>query len=240
MMWGMQNCRDSRRSSKTALDRIPTGIHGLDDMIGGGLPAPSVILVSGGLGTGRTTFCTQFLCKGASQRERGIYFMVFKGTPQWAIRFARTYEFAEESYFASLIRYLDLGDALNEAGGASEILGLIRSELAIFRPRRIVIDTPAVLEEILKDEYRRFLLNLAKVIKEQNIVALIIGEPSLSMPYPADIAYIADGIIVLRNSEANLSQRRSLEVLKMSGASHASGRICVDISSQGLAIYPGL
>ncbi|HWQ18489.1 MAG TPA: ATPase domain-containing protein [Methanotrichaceae archaeon] len=237
MVLGMQNCRNSRRS---AFDRIPTGVHGLDEMIGGGLPVPSMILVSGGLGTGRTTLCTQFLCQGASQRERGLYFMIFKGTPEWAMRFAGTYEFAKESYFPGLIRYLDLGDALEEVEDSEEVLGIIRSELAAFRPRRIVIDAPAVLEDVLKDEYRRFLLNLAKVIKEQSRVALIIGEPSLSMPYPAEIAYICDGIIILRNSEAKLSRRRSLEVLKMRGTSHASGKIAIDISSQGLAIYPGL
>jgi len=58
---------------------MPTGIPGLDEMIGGGLPVPSLILVAGDAGAGKTTFCTQFLCKGADLGEPGLYFLTFGG-----------------------------------------------------------------------------------------------------------------------------------------------------------------
>jgi len=54
------------------IERIPTGIPGLDEMIEGGLLVPSITLVAGNVGTGKTTFFNQFLCKGASERSRGF------------------------------------------------------------------------------------------------------------------------------------------------------------------------
>jgi len=63
------------------IDRMPTGIPGLDNMMEGGLPKPSLILLAGDAGAGKTTFCTQFLCKGADLGERGLYLLTFGGRP---------------------------------------------------------------------------------------------------------------------------------------------------------------
>jgi KaiC/GvpD/RAD55 family RecA-like ATPase len=104
----------------------------------------------------------------------------------------------------------------------------------------VVLSNPIELQEILKDDYQRFLLKLARVIKNINAVCLITGETGPGYPYPADIAHIADGIILLHNTEVNFVRRRSLEILKMAGTSHTSGKHALDISAKGLTVYPGL
>ena len=72
------------------INRMPTGIPGLDNMIEGGLPRPSLILLAGDAGAGKTTFCTQFLCKGADLGEHGLYLLTFGGPPDLLFNYAST------------------------------------------------------------------------------------------------------------------------------------------------------
>ena len=223
-----------------AIDRVHTGIPGLDEMIGGGLPIPSITLVAGEAGTGKTTFCNQFLCKGAENEQPGLYLMIFGGSPSLVFKYASTYEFVKEDYFCKEIQYLDLGDAAENTRRAKDVLDVILSEITRFQSKRVVMCNPFELKEILKHDYRRFLLKFAKMIKESNVASLITCETAPGSPYPVDLAHIADGIILLNNIEVNFMRRRSVEILKMAGTSHVSGKHALDISAKGLTVYPGL
>ena len=221
-----------------SVERIPTGIPGLDQMIAGGLPIPSMTLVAGDVGTGKTTLCTQFLCQGAKTGEQGLFFVIY-GSPL-DCAFISTYEFVDEKYFGKEIGYVDLGEVIEEARRADDILGPIGSRIEDAKPRRVVMDAPYILGDILKEDYRKFLMKLAIVFKAARVAALVTGESVPGSPYPIELANIADGIILLNNSEVNFVRRRSAEILKMRGTSHLSGKHAVDISSRGLVIYPGL
>lgn len=222
------------------IERIPTGIPGLDEMIGGGLPVPSIILVAGEAGTGKTTFCNQFLCKGAERKEPGVYFMISGGSPCLVFKFASTYDFVKEDYFSREIHYIDLEEPIENTKRALDLLDVIQSKITEFRSKRVVMCNPSELQESLAGDYRRFLLKLARTIKDMNVVSLITSETGPGCPYPVDIAHIADGIILLHNTEVNFVRRRSLEILKMAGTSHTSGKHALDISAKGLTVYPGL
>ena len=222
------------------IDRMPTGILGLDDMIEGGLPIPSFTLVAGDAGTGKTTFCTQFLCKGADQGELGLYFLTYGGPSDLLFEYASTYEFVKRTYFGKEICYIDLESRVEKAESSDDVLNVLSEELDRYRPTRIVIENVSVLEDVLKNEYWRFLLKLTYLIKAKKVVALVTGDSKVGEPYPAKIAQVADGIILLQNEEINLTRRRSIQILKMCGTSHHLGKYAVDISVKGLIIYPGL
>lgn len=100
-----------------------------------------------------------------------------------------------------------------------------------------MIDSLSVLEDILVDDYRRFLSKLAKMIKDLMVTALVMGEAMPGVPYSEDIAYPADGVILLHNIEVDLVRRRSIEILKMRGTSHPWGKRAVDITTKGLTAY---
>jgi circadian clock protein KaiC len=78
---------------------MPTGVYGLDEMIGGGLPIPSLTLVAGAVGSGKTALCTQFLCEGADRGEICLYFLTYGGPPELLFKYASTYEFVKSSYY---------------------------------------------------------------------------------------------------------------------------------------------
>jgi circadian clock protein KaiC len=224
----------------SSIERIPTGIPGLDEMIEGGVPVPSLILVAGDIGAGKATFCTQFLCKGAERDEPGLYFLIFGGPPEWEFRFASTYEFVKECYYGSGLKYVDLRSSAEDPSLAEGAFEKIVQEIEEVQPRRIVIDKLSMLEDLLGKSYKPFLLKLASKIRKTKAVALVTGESGPEMPYPPEIAHIADGIILLHNTEINMVRRRSLEILKMRGTAHPSGKHALDISSKGLVVYPGL
>jgi KaiC/GvpD/RAD55 family RecA-like ATPase len=209
-------------------------------MIEGGLPMPSLTLVAGGVGAGKTTFCTQFLCKGAYLGELGLYFLTYGGPSDLLFEYASTYEFVKRTYFGDKICYVDLESRVEKAKRAEDVLDALTEELDKHSPTRIVIENLSVLEEVLKDEYWRFLLKLTHLIKTRKAVALVTGDSKAGEPYPTQIAQVADGIILLQNEEINFSRRRSIQILKMCGTSHTLGKYAVDISVKGLIVYPGL
>jgi len=222
------------------MERMPTGIQGLDKMIEGGLPRPSLTLLAGEAGAGKTTFCTQFLCKGAELGQKGLYLRAFGGPPDLLINYASCFEFVKSTYFGQDICYMELEEVVERACPWQEFLGRLKSNIDAIRPARIVIEDLSVLEDILKDEYWPFLLRLSHLIKDNSIVALLAEDAMPGAAYLAHIAQVADGIILLQNEATNFSRRRSLEVVKMSGTSHHIGKHAVDISAKGLIVYPGL
>jgi len=219
---------------------MPTGIPGLDNMIEGGLPRPSLTLLAGEAGAGKTTFCTQFLCKGADLGEHGLYLLTFGGPPDMLINYASHYEFAKSSYFGKEICYIELEEMTEKACRSKDFLDILEKEIDTSHPARIVIENLSILEEILKDDYWRFLLKLSHMIKEKAVVALLAEDAQPGACYPAHIAQVADGIILLQNEEINFTRRRSIEIIKMCGTSHYLGKHAVDISVKGLIVYPGL
>jgi circadian clock protein KaiC len=220
------------------IERMPTGIPGLDEMIGGGLPVPSLTLVAGDVGSGKTTLCTQFLCKGAEKGEPGVYFLTFGGPPEWAFKFISTYDFVEGDYFDKEIKFIEL--KTEGAGGAGAMMDVIQSEMEQVRPRRIAVDSLSVVEGHLKKDCRHFILKLSALVKEHMAVALVTAESMPGTPYPVEIAQVADGVVLLQNAEVNQVRKRTIEVLKMSGTAHHLGKYAVDISAKGLTVYPGL
>ena len=225
------------------IERMPTGVAGLDNMIEGGFPIPSIILLAGDTGTGKTTLCTQFLFKGAESGERGLCFLTFGGPLDMLQDFASSYDFVKREFFGAEICYVELGRLLEE--GSEE-----RRSQAVFveferqinksNPTRIVIEGLSMLEDALKDDYWRFLVKLSHLLKAKRVVALLAEDSLPGTLYPPRIAELADGIILLKNEEINLTRRRYIEILKMCGTSHHLGKHAVDISARGIMIYPGL
>lgn len=209
-------------------------------MIEGGLPRPSLTLLAGDAGTGKTTFCTQFLCKGADLGEHGLCLLTFGGPSDLQIKYASSFEFARSAYFGREICYLELEEMVENECKSKDYLDLLEREINALDPTRIVIENLSVLEDVLKEEYWRFLLKLFHMIKARAMVGLVAEDCQPGILYPANIAQVADGIILLSNDVINFARRRSIEILKMSGTSHHLGKHAVDISVKGLVVYPGL
>jgi circadian clock protein KaiC len=220
---------ENSNPDRSELVRITTGIPGLDEMIESGFPFPSVILVSGTAGTGKTTFALRFLCEGALRGEQGLYFTTLSEPTQWMMRFSSQFEFMRPEYFDNEIVYEDLGDYLR-AGDPAKLLDAIEKRIAEVVPQRIVIDPITVVGEMFKEDYRQFLFDLTNRLKNWNATTVVTGEVRPGELYPPEISYAADGIVLLHLAEELGARRKYLEVLKMRGTNHITGKHSIDIS----------
>jgi circadian clock protein KaiC len=221
--------KGNERRERMELTRLTTGIPGLDDMIEGGFPFPSVILVSGSAGTGKTTFALKFLCEGVAKGERGLYFTTLSEPTQWMLRYASQFDFLDQDYFGDDIVYSDLGSLLMDPDPKA-LLDAIEEKIAEVMPQRIVIDPITVVGGMLKDDYRTFLFDLTNRLKNWNSTTIVTGEVKPSELYPPEISYSVDGIVLLILSEEAGARRKYLEVLKMRGTNHITGRQSIDIT----------
>jgi circadian clock protein KaiC len=134
------------------------------------------------------------------------------------------------------IVYVDLGDQIR-SGDPEKILETIDRSIAEVMPQRIVIDPITVVGEMLKKDYRSFLFDLSNHLKHWNATTLVTGEVQPGELYPPEIAYTVDGIVLLLLCDEHGDRRKYLEVLKMRGTAHSSGRHSIDISrKEGLVV----
>jgi circadian clock protein KaiC len=218
------------------LVRLTSGIPGLDDMIEGGFPFPSVILVAGPAGTGKTTFALKYLCEGAKKGEQGLYFTTLSEPTQWMLRYASQFDFMDQGYFNDEIVYMDLGAMIRDKK-PSELMSIIEEKIAEVVPQRIVIDPITVIGGMMKGDYRQFLFDLSNRLKNWNATTLVTGEVNPGELYPTEISYAVDGIILLMLSEEMGARRKYLEVLKMRGTNHQTGKQSIDISrKEGMVV----
>jgi len=221
----MQEVRRDRQD----LVRITSGIPGLDEMVEGGFPFPSVILVSGPAGTGKTTFALKYLCEGAKCGEQGLYFTTLSEPTQWMLRYASQFDFIDKDYFGDEIVYMDLGTMLREFDHA-KLLEIMEAKIAEVVPQRIVIDPITVFGGMIKGDYRAFLFDLFNHLKNWNATTVVTGEVAPGEIYPPEVSYAVDGIVLLMLNEEEGARRKYLEVLKMRGTNHITGKQSIDIT----------
>lgn len=223
------------------LARIKSGIPGLDAMMEGGFPFPSTVLVAGSAGTGKTTFALQFLTEGAKTGEQGLFFTTLSEPTQWMLRFTSGFEFINKDFFGKEIQYVELGTLLRDERNPEKILDFIEDQITEVMPQRIVIDPVTVIGQLLSDEYRSFLYDLTTRLKNWQATTLLTGEVLPDEAYPVEVSYIVDSVLVLSYEVAPEGGRRKyLELLKMRGTNHMTGKHLVDIAPGGFSVQPGL
>jgi circadian clock protein KaiC len=222
------------------MSRLKTGIHGLDEMIEGGFPFPSAIMLAGAAGTGKTTFALQFLCEGAREGEQGLFFTTLSEPTQWMLRFVGKYNFIKPEFFGEELQYVDLGSVIKEERDPTKVLEYMEEQIIETMPQRIVIDPVTVIGTHLTKDYRLFLYDLTVRLKNWQATTLLTGEVRPNQTYPIEISYIVDGVILLTYELLNEARMKYIEILKMRGTNHSTGRHLAGISENGFSIQAGL
>lgn len=221
--------------------RKKSGIPGLDNMIQGGFPVPSSILLAGEPGTGKTTFAVQSLFKGARNGEIGLYITAIS-EPQWLVqKYLSSFSFYDQALVEKgVVNFVDIGKELTK--NPDYILQTIKKLIEQYRPDRVVIDPITPIEGMLqwRGETREFIHELFAFLKAFESVTLITGEMSYADISKSLEAYMVDGVIVLSYPEEERVRRKFLEVLKMRGTKHTTGRQLIDITYDGFTVQAGL
>lgn len=246
----IQSRTENRVSSSLRLQ--PTGLPGLDELLEGGIPYGSMVLLSGKPGTGKSILALQWLFAGARQlHERGIYITLSEPLNK-SIKNTNQFEFFDQSALDSLlIHYTDLRtiikgiDLESKDIGAPEVdqlIGAIRNLVAGTGAKRVVLDSLTGLLYRIQDTdvKRRFVFSLGLMLSQFDATALLISEVKNDNNLSTfDIEEsITDGIIKLTYMLGEKSMIRRLQIFKMRGVAFRSGSIVFEINKRGVQFYP--
>lgn len=237
-----------RKPVESLLQKASTGIPGLDELTGGGLPVGRSTLVCGGPGCGKTLLATGFLVHGALDLDEPGVFMSFDERVRdlEVNSLSLGYDLAnlrERNLLAIDCVHLDRRE-IGEESGAFDLEGLfIRLDVAVrsVGARRIVFDTIDTLfaslpnEGIVRSEFRR----LIAWLREKGLTALITaeqGERTLSR-YGIE-EYISDCVIVLDHRVKDEISTRRLRIVKYRGGAHDSNEYPFLIGQDGISVLP--
>lgn len=226
----------SKAPVEKKVERIKTGIPGLDKILKGGMPKGSVVLVTGGAGTGKTTFLSQFLWKGLQDGEKCLY-ITLEETPEDLVNDAVLYGWDFSAYRKSGKFRIDFFDPF-ELG---DVNARLKDMIAVNKFTRVVIDSTSLFGMYLNDEYkiRKKLFKLTQDLKEAKCTALIsaeIPENSKALSRYGVEEFVVDGVIVLYYLGLGEGIFRNLAVRKMRRTDHRHGAFPLEMTNKGIRI----
>lgn len=227
--------------------RCITGIAGLDRITEGGFPAPSVTLVTGRSGTGKTSLALEFLFRGALSGEKGLLLTTVESPERLLMRVV-PFDFFNKSGDGDTaeIKKMELTEMLEGAGlmervfdekAVQHLCGNIEGLLKEEGIRRFVIDslTPIHLEIGSQKLIYHLLKRLGQIMYENDCTALLISDNG---PYGEVEWIMADGVLVLDTYERRGDILRTLQIVKMKGTAHSRGKYVFDITPEGILMTP--
>ncbi|HEV2230882.1 MAG TPA: ATPase domain-containing protein [Thermoplasmata archaeon] len=228
--------------SESSLAKVPSGIAGLDEMLGGGFPKGHVVLVTGLPGTGKTCFGLQFLSSGLAKAEKGLFLSLEEDAPQ-LLESARQFGWpVDEAVQKGALKILRL-DPKETKQNLQRIQGSLGKELGQLGAKRIVVDSVSLLNMLSDNEpdRRQLLFGLAAACRASGATTILTAEADPSHPAVSRDGlseYVADGVILLGYSTAEDGLRigLSMRVLKMRRTAHARTVQPYRIGPGGIAV----
>ena len=234
-------------NQKTQLPKAPTGIQGLDEITGGGLPKGRPTLVCGSAGCGKTLLAMEFLVRGATQFNEPGVFMAFEETAHDLTQNVASLGFDLKDLIARKKMVLDfvyIERSEIEETGEFDLEGLfIRLGQAIdsIGAKRVVLDTIESLFAglpnplILRAELRR----LFRWLKDRGVTAIITGERGdETLTRQGLEEYVSDCVIVLDHRVTDQASSRRLRVVKYRGSTHGTNEYPFLIDEDGISVLP--
>jgi circadian clock protein KaiC len=237
--------RKARESYR--VERCPTGIEGLDEILGGGLPCGAPTLFSGGPGCGKTLFGLEFVVRGAQRFNDNGVFISFEETAEELARNVASCGIDLMSYIKSgkiFVDYIQIDPRAHETAGDYDLEGLfirLKHAITMVKAKRIVVDSIESLFSGFADAHvlRAEIGRLFRWLKSEGITAIITAEKGEgSFTRHGLEEYLADCVIFLDHRVTDEHSVRRLRVIKYRGANHATDEFPFLIDQDGISVMP--
>jgi circadian clock protein KaiC len=228
--------------------RIKLGCPGLDNILGGGLPAGRLYLLEGDPGAGKTTLALQFVAEGKKNGERALYITLSESRSELTFA-AQAHSLSIEG--VEIVELLpdenDLRPEQYTVFHPAEVelndrMQRIVKEVRRVKPDRLVLDALSELRMLAKDplRYRRQILSLKDFMNDQKCTVLLLDDRT-SRDADLQLHSIVHGVISMdKASRAYGKARRQVEILKLRGTPYREGAHDYSIVTGGVVVFPRL
>jgi len=221
------------------MDRVKTGVLGLDDIMNGGIPQGHTVLISGTAGTGKTILSSQFVYKGASVYKEPSVYLSFEERPasikKNMLNFGMDFAPLEKSGIFSFVKY--------DAYHVDDIPTYLEGKIREIGAKRVVLDSVSALNFYLREDtnFRRILFNISSILQKLKCTTFLVSEvlpgtTGLSRNGVAE--FVADSAIVMYYSRIDATFSRAIQVWKMRGSSHSESLHPYKITDHGIVVFP--
>ncbi len=227
------------QQDKVTIRKLPTGVPGLDDILGGGLPELSFNLIAGAPGAGKTTLAHQFIFANATAERPALYFTVLGEPALKMLRYQQQYTFFDVSKLNTAIRFINLSQVLVDRG-LEGILDEIAKQLEAANPGIVVVDSFRTVVRKAGEsetELQLFVQRLAMLLTSWQATTFLVGEYAEEEMRGNPVFTVADGLFWLYQIVERNSIVRKLQVVKLRGQTSVPGMHTLRITDAGLQAF---
>jgi KaiC/GvpD/RAD55 family RecA-like ATPase len=241
--------------SKKALKAgyIRTGIEGFDELLDVGIPKSATILVAGGAGSGKTIFCLQTLYNQAMQGKKCLY-MSFEEHPDRLVKHMEGFGWNPRELMKKGLLKIQRFNPFGITRNVDALLAKQKGELLIdidpvilptdFKPDFIALDSLTAIASAFtgkEESYRIYIEQLFRFFEKIGATSLLITEteqiPKIFSKTGVE-EFLADGVVVMYNLKHGNVRENAIELLKLRGAAHQKKIVAMQITGQGIVVYP--
>ncbi len=232
----------SQRPGGVPIRKLPTGVSGLDDVLGGGLPELSFNLIVGGPGSGKTTLAHQIMFANATADRPGLYFTIVGEPPLKMLRYQQQYSFFDPAKVNGLIRFISLSAEREQ--GLTAVLDTIVRQVEATTPGFVVVDSFRSVMRVNSRaeestlELQDFVQRLALHLTAWEATTFLVGEFTEPESQDHPVFPVADSLIALSQKTERNSVVRKIRIMKMRGQHDLPGLHTFRITRDGLKVFP--
>ena len=227
---------------KVTIRKLPTGVPGLDEILGGGLPEFSFNIIAGAPGGGKTTLAHQIVFANATPERPGLFFTVLGEPAIKMLRYQQQFTFFDDAKLNISIRFINLSQVVLEKDLDAVLKEIVR-EVEATSPGLVVVDSFRTIvrkaQGFASDvELQGFIQRLALHLTSCQATTFLIGEYVDAEVRDNPVFTVADGLLWLSQQAERNSIVRKLQIVKLRGQGSVPGLHTFRITEGGLQTFP--
>ena len=233
--------RAASRTAGVTIHQLSTGVRGLDDILGGGIPELSFNVIAAAPGCGKTTLAHQIVFANATAQKPAIYFTVLGEPAIKMLRYQQKFSFFDESKLGTAIRFISLTQLVLEQD-LNAVLEEIIKQVTAINPAIVVVDSfRTVMRQATgassETEMQSFIQGLTQFLTSWQATTFLVGEYDKDEVRDNPLFIVADGIFWLSQEVERNSVVRKMQIMKLRGQESVPGLHTIRISNDGLQAF---